>query len=263
MDSTRTVTPTAKASPPPLWKVAGELRVLLDIGRSALTRRRPRRQAHGEPVLVVPGFATSDAATVILREHLTAAGFDVHTWDLGINRGPRADVMRRLSYRVRAIARRTRRRVCIVGWSLGGLMARAIAGRLPGHVARVVTLGSPLTADLGASHLSRVYAWLGGLPPQSRAVKAMLRDGRQAAVTSIYSRNDGVVAWEASAEAPGVCLALEVDASHLGLVVNPDVLELVAREIIRPVAGERDAAREAAPPKTRSGEVRGRTALAS
>ncbi|WP_257389507.1 hypothetical protein, partial [Tahibacter caeni] len=121
MTSTRNVALTATA-PPSLWKAAGEVRVLLDLGLLALRRRRPRRRAHGEPVLVVPGLATSDAATVVLREHPAAAGFDVHTWNLGINRGPRADVMRRLSARVRAIARRTRRRVRIVGWSLGGLM---------------------------------------------------------------------------------------------------------------------------------------------
>ncbi len=230
---TGNVPPAAKIAPPSLWKAAGELRVLLDLGRATLIRRRPRRRARGEPVLVVPGFATSDAATALLRDHLDAAGFDVHTWNLGINRGPRGDVMRRLSCRIRSIARRTRRRVRIVGWSLGGLMARAVAGRLPQHVARVVALGSPLTADPDASHLSRLYAWLGGTPSDSRSVRALVRASHRAPVTSIYSRSDGVVAWEASAGAPGECRAVEVDATHLGLVANPDVLEVVAREVAR------------------------------
>lgn len=184
-------------------------------------------------MLVVPGFGTSDAATVVLRDYLTASGFDVHTWNLGINRGPRADVMRRLSLRVRALARRTRQRVRIVGWSLGGLMARVIAGRLPDQVGRIVTLGSPLTADPDASHLSRLYRWLGGMPLQARNMQAMLRDGARAPVTSIYSRSDGVVSWEASAEGPGTCRCLEVDASHLSLIIDPQVLDLVAREVAR------------------------------
>lgn len=230
---TRTVAPAAKIVPPPLWKAAREMRVLLDIGKSALRRRRSRQRAHGEPVLVIPGFGTSDAATVLLRGHLGASGFDVHTWDLGINTGPRGDVMRRLSARVRAIARKTQQRVRIVGWSLGGLMARVVAGRLPRHVGRVVTLGSPLTADPESSHLSRVYGWLGGIALDTRAVKSMLRDGARAPVTSIYSRNDGVVAWEASADGPGTCRSLEVDATHIGLIVDPDVLEIVCREVAR------------------------------
>ncbi|WP_313917517.1 hypothetical protein [Tahibacter sp.] len=184
-------------------------------------------------MLVVPGFGTSDAATVVLRDYLTASGFDVHTWNLGINRGPRADVMRRLSLRVRALARRTRQRVRIVGWSLGGLMARVVAGRLPRQVGRIVTLGSPLTADPDSSHLSRLYDWLGGTPLQTRTMKDMLRDGARAPVTSIFSRSDGVVAWEASADAPGPCRYLEVDASHLSLIIDPQVLDLVAREVAR------------------------------
>lgn len=184
-------------------------------------------------MLVVPGFGTSDVATVLLRDYLDAAGFDVHTWNLGINRGPRGDVMRRLSSRVRAIARKTRQRVRIVGWSLGGLMARVVAGRIPHHVGRVVTLGSPLTADPQASHLSRVYGWLGGISLEGRAAKSMLRDGTRAPVTSIFSRNDGVVAWEASAAAAGSCRFLEVDATHLGLIVDPDILEIVSREVAR------------------------------
>jgi pimeloyl-ACP methyl ester carboxylesterase len=230
---TRTVPPTAKIVPPPLWKAAGEMRVLFNIGKSALSRRHPRQRGRGAPVLVVPGFGTSDVATVLLRDYLHAAGFDVHTWDLGINRGPRGDVMRKLSSRVRSIARKTRQRVRIVGWSLGGLMARVVAGRLPHHVGRVVALGSPLTADPQSSHLSRVYGWLGGSALQGRAVKSMLRDGARAPVTSIYSRNDGVVAWEASTGAPGACRILEVDATHIGLIVDRAVLELVSREVAR------------------------------
>lgn len=231
---TGNVAPTAKLVPPPLWKAAGEMRVLLAIGKAALTRRRPRKRAQGEPVLVVPGFATSDAATVLLREHLHASGFDVHTWNLGINYGPSGDVMRRLSCRVRSIARQTRQRVRLVGWSLGGLMARVIAGRIPHHVGRVVALGSPLSGDPDASHLSRLYRWLGGRPLHTRAVRTMLRDGARAPVVSIFSRSDGVVAWRASAEGPGACRSLEVEATHIGLIVDPSVLDLVAREVARP-----------------------------
>lgn len=233
----RKVPPTARIAPPPLWKAAGELRLLFDIGKSALRRRSPRQHAQGEPVLVIPGFGTSDAATTLLRGHLDAAGFDVHTWDLGINRGPRGDVMRRLSSRVRAIARKTRQRVRIVGWSLGGLMARVVAGRLPQHVARLVTLGSPLSADPAASHLSRLYGWLGGISLDTPRVRAMLRDGARAPVTSIFSRRDGIVAWEASVGGPGACRSLEVDATHIGLVVDPAILEIVAREIARAPEG--------------------------
>jgi len=203
------------------------------IEKSLLWRRRPRQRACGEPVLVVPGFGTSDAATVLLRSHLQAAGFEVHTWNLGINTGPNGDLMRRLSSRVRAIPRKTQQHVRLVGWSLGGLMARMVAGRLPRHVGRIVTLGAPLTADPESSHLARVYGWLGGVGLDTRAMKSLLREGARAPVTSIYSRNDGVVAWEASADGPGACRSIEVDTTHMGMIVDPDILEIVSREVAR------------------------------
>lgn len=219
--------------PPSLWKSLGELNVLVDIGKSLLKQRRPRRRSQGAPVLVVPGFGTGDAATCVLRSRLQASGFDVHTWNLGINRGPRPGVMRRLSERVRAIARSTQHPVQIVGWSLGGLMARAIAGRLPATVACVVALGSPLNADPRSSRLSLLLRAVSGKASGDRSVRTLLRDGARAPVTSIYTRNDGVVAWQASAAAPGTCRTHEVDSTHLGLMVDADVHDLVARELAR------------------------------
>ena len=223
-------------APPSLWKTLSEVKVVMDIGRAMLPRRRPRRRAQGDPVLVVPGFGTGDGATVVLRTHLEASGFEVHTWNLGINRGPRPGVMRALSERVRAIARASRRPVQLVGWSLGGLMARVVAGRLPETVTRVVALGSPLSADPKSSRLSLIYGAITGRTVGHSTVRSMLRDGARAPVTSIYSRNDGVVAWQASAVAPGECRTCEVDSTHLGMMIDADVHELVAKELSREVA---------------------------
>ena len=44
----------------------------------------------GHPVMVLPGFVTTDASTRILRRYLTALGYDAHPWKLGRNLGPRA-----------------------------------------------------------------------------------------------------------------------------------------------------------------------------
>jgi poly(3-hydroxyalkanoate) synthetase len=182
-------------------------------------------------VVVVPGLGTGDAATALLRAHLGQAGYEVHTWDQGINCGPRAGVMRRLSNHVRAIARREGRPVKLVGWSLGGLMARVIAGRLPRDVQAVVALGSPLTADRRSSHLGSLYEWLQGGSIDKRTTRRLLRDGAKSPVTSIYSRKDGVVAWEASARSQGDSRNIEVDSTHLGLMVDANVHEEVAKAL--------------------------------
>ena len=209
------------------------MKALRGLGRALLARRAPAQRSDGDPVLVVPGLGTNDAATVLLRHHLELAGYEVHTWNQGINRGPRDGVMRKLSQRVRAIARSTQRPVRIVGWSLGGLMARMVAGRVPAAVESVIALGSPLNADPAASHLSSVYSALGGRDRRDPAVRSMLRDSAKVPVTSIYSRDDGVVAWQASADADGECHSREVTSTHFGMMVDPEVHEVVAQELAR------------------------------
>ena len=45
-------------------------------------------QGDGHPVLILPGFMTSDMSTSVLRKYLKQLGYDPHTWDLGRNLGP-------------------------------------------------------------------------------------------------------------------------------------------------------------------------------
>jgi UPF0755 protein len=69
--------------------------------------------------------------------------------------------------------------------------------------------------------------------PAHDAVRAMVRDSAKVPVTSIYSRDDGVVAWQASVDAQGECRAREVESTHLGLMVDPEVHDVVAQELAR------------------------------
>jgi pimeloyl-ACP methyl ester carboxylesterase len=223
----------AHVSPPEWRKALGELKVVVDLAKAAISRRVVAHRSNGDPVLVVPGFGTSDVATALLRSHLTEAGFDVHTWDQGINRGPRPGVLRALSSRIRRLARARGRPVKLVGWSLGGLMARVVAGRLPQAVEGVVALGSPLTADPSSSHHSALYPLINGADLDQRSTRALLRESANVPVTSVYSRNDGVVAWQASADAAGTCRRVEVESTHMGLMVDSQVHEQVSAELAR------------------------------
>ena len=53
--------------------------------------------------------------------------------------------------------------------------------------------------------------------------------------TSIYSRTDGIVAWQCSVqEAAPQTENIEVEASHVGLGVNPAVLYAIADRLAQP-----------------------------
>lgn len=103
--------------------------------------RAPR--GNGEPVLVLPGFGTGDASTVGLRSFLGLLGYRARGWELGINRGNVAALLPQVIERVARAADRAGAKVRLVGWSLGGTLAREAARERPDLVERVVTLGTP------------------------------------------------------------------------------------------------------------------------
>ena len=47
----------------------------------------PRGPEDGPPALVIPGFLASDRTTMDIRRALAPAGWRVHPWELGVNRG--------------------------------------------------------------------------------------------------------------------------------------------------------------------------------
>jgi pimeloyl-ACP methyl ester carboxylesterase len=217
-------------------------RVLMELSylsmTAALLRQAPRGDGH--PVLVLPGFVTSDRSTRILRLYLDDLGYDAHGWELGRNLGPKAIGARgeRLTRRLLAVHRATRSKVSLVGWSLGGVMARELARSAPHAVRQVITLGSPFTGNPGASTVSRLYEQLTGDVIDSDLMAERLAIGSTpppVPSTAIYSRTDGIVAWRNCVEPPGEQTDnIEVCSSHCGLAVNPAVLFAVADRLAQP-----------------------------
>jgi hypothetical protein len=65
-----------------------------------------------------------------------------------------------------------------------------------------------------------------------RTERRFLRDLEAPArvpLTSIYTRSDGIVHWEACLRGDAECI--EVRGSHMGLGVNADVYQLLARRL--------------------------------
>lgn len=228
--------------PSPMLAITDWPRSLVERGALPLAQgvlaRAPRGDGH--PVLVLPGFMTTDASTRRLRRYLGSLGHDVHGWELGRNLGPKAIGWSgdKLVARVAALHEATGRKVSLVGWSLGGIMARQVARRLPDRVRQVVTLGAPFTGDINATIVRSLYERLTGQKLTDPDVVAQLlesRDPPPVPATSIYSRNDGVVAWQNCLEPPSPTSDnIEVRGSHCGLAVNPVVLFAIADRLAQP-----------------------------
>ena len=176
------------------------------MGVSSLIAAAPAGDGHH--VLVLPGFGGGDASTRPLRHALDRLGYAAHGWGQGINRGLDRDTLHSLHRSVAELVEASGRRVSLIGWSLGGLYAVALARSAPRGVRTVITLGSP--------HAGR----------PAPAVVPM---------TSIYSRSDQIVPWQTSLIAPTKQAEnVEVPGSHLGLGHNPAAFAVIADRLHRP-----------------------------
>lgn len=227
--------PTGTIRPPDRWAAWGEAAGLLEfprlLVRAPALARAPR--GDGAPVLVLPGFATGDAATALLRGYLSFLGHDARPWGLGRNDGDVRRLLPLLVSRVSALHRSTGRAVRLVGWSLGGYLAREISRDVPADVDRVVTLGSPVVGGPKYTLAARAYRRRGvDMEAIEAAVEAREAVPLTRPVSALYSRRDGVVAWQACVDRRNRCVEhIEVSSTHLGLAFSPDVYLLVATRL--------------------------------
>jgi len=227
----------ANAAAPALGLAFLELpRALMELqacsAAAPLLHLAPRGDGH--PVLVLPGFTASDRSTALLRRYLKRLGYDAAGWALGRNLGPRSighegEVLAGL---LEQTHRATGRKVSLVGQSLGGVMARELARAFPDRVRQVITLGSPFGGSPRANNVWRLYERLSGENVRTRHAEARMTLAREAPpvpTTAIYSKTDGVVAWECCVETAGERIDnIEIRGSHCGMSVHPAALYAIA-----------------------------------
>ena len=121
--------------------------------------------------------------------------------------------------------------ITLVGWSLGGIYAREVAKRLPPRVRQVITIGSPFGGTPDHTHARWIYRLLNGKkPPFTQSLAKRLAAAPQVPTTSIFSRTDGIVPWQACIQEGGAphCENIEVRGSHCGLGWNTEVFRVIA-----------------------------------
>ncbi len=190
----------------------------------------------GHAVLVLPGLLAGDFSTLPLRRFLRALCYDARGWKLGINTGPTPALREALDRRLLHLAERHERRVSLIGWSLGGIYARELARSHAERVRLVITLGTPFR-DISATHAARIVP----IRPGGRSLheahdlRAGLARPLRVPTTSIYSRSDGIVAWQSCLEEPGTGREnVEVHCSHTGMGWHPETLRVIADRLAQP-----------------------------
>jgi pimeloyl-ACP methyl ester carboxylesterase len=219
--------------PPPLRMLAREgasfayMRLTASFG--AITPLASK--GNGQPVIVIPGFMASDMTTARLRNSLNAAGFDAHGWGLGRNRGVAADIFERIDARLDMMD--FDGPVTLVGWSLGGLVAREYAKHAPHRVAKVVTLGSPFSGDPRSNNAWRLYEFVAGYKVDNPPIQTVLSEKPPVPTIAFWSARDGVVASRSACGLPGESdRQYQLYCTHMAFVARPEAIHAIAKALV-------------------------------
>lgn len=237
-DRPRRPPPTAEppVGPPATRGARGELATVLQPGRLLAKAPRLARAPRGDGgvVITVPGWRSPEAAMAPLTVYLRRLGHDARGWGLGTNQGQPERDAERLAGIVRQAARASGSQVALVGWSLGGTIAREVAREVPGLVRHVVTYGTPAVG--GPTYTLGARSW--GADERRRIEQLLAELDRTdpigVPITAVFTRNDRVVDWRACLDRTSLDVDhVEVGSTHLGMGVDPDVWLAVATALAR------------------------------
>lgn len=196
-------------------------------------------------VVIIPGFLGSDIYLVELYAWLQRIGYRPYYSGIGLNdECPNLLIRSRLNRTVDRARRETGRKIHLLGHSLGGLLARAVAAERESQVASVITLGSPFRG-ITALHprvkqavdavRKRILLTHGEyvLPNcytgscTCSFLKCLRCDMPESIFeTAVYTKMDGFMDWR-------YCITgdpkkdFEVSGTHVGLAFNPVVYGII------------------------------------
>lgn len=195
-------------------------------------------KGNGLPVLVLPGFLANDSSTRLLRYWLKKLDYRAYGWEQGRNNGLKEETVASLGEHLQRLHAHHEDPVRVIGWSLGGIYARALAHEYPDLINNVITLGSPfrLPSSVNAigGSVARMYRMFNG-DSMGELLSPVARWQYPPPVpsTAIFSRGDGVANWDFCVDKLDGKQTenIGVPTSHLGMGGNPLVMLLLANRL--------------------------------
>lgn len=221
------------AHSPPLRLFFAELGVLAEPLMRRLRGPLPiARAEESKVVILLPGFCTGPERMRYLASQLERAGHKVKRWGMGHNLGANVQTMEMLTRRVRAVHERYGQQVVLIGWSMGGVLAREVAKADPDAVAKVITMGSPFSHTPWSNNFWRPYQLVAGHRVDQPPIDAQLNAKPPVETVAFWSPRDGVISRRAACGLPDERdRAVALRCSHLGFPGAPDCIMALIREL--------------------------------
>ena len=205
-------------------------------------------RGNGAAVVPIPGFLGTDDYLGEMRRWLQRIGYRPYRSEIGRNADCLDLLSRRLIATLEVATQETGSKAHVVGHSLGGILARAVATLRPDLVASAVTMGSPirgvrshpLVLRMGDRVRGRIQERRPDADPECFGGDCRCDFARAASSPfpeeipemAVYTKTDGVVAWRHSRHANPRKNA-EVQGTHSGLAFNPAAYFYLARFLAR------------------------------
>jgi alpha-beta hydrolase superfamily lysophospholipase len=220
---------------PLLWQILMEATGILDLSKLVvgLPELLTSSKGTGETILFIPGFGTSDTITFPFRNFLSFLGYDVHGWGLGLNTGNVPRLLPRVSKLVKELAEKKNQKIILIGWSLGGYLAREAARDYPKYVKMVVTLGSPVIGGPKYTSMKDIYL-LNGVDTDhlEKEIDKRYRVPIEVPMLALYSKQDNIVSWQACIDSYSPRIRhIKVSTTHIGLIYSFETFSLVAKAL--------------------------------
>jgi pimeloyl-ACP methyl ester carboxylesterase len=230
-----------------------EIRWQLDAARllaHPVLRGRGVPLGDGRSVLLLPGFLAGDYTLATMALWLRRIGYRPQGAGFLANVDCSERALRNVETRAESLVEESGRRVAIIGHSRGAHQAKALAVRRPELVSHVIGLGGGLSRQMAISAptqaaLALVRAWHRQTTDR-RARRGCLTEDcgcsftrdysgpfpESVRLTSIYSKQDGVVRWQS-------CVVpyadnVEVRGTHVGLAFNQNAYVAIAAALAAP-----------------------------
>lgn len=233
-ETAKTMDENAVLAPPSPLDSLREFGLPFDLAR--FTLQSPlligAQRGDGRPILLLPGYLASPRSMRPLRRYLTFLGYDARDWTLGRNMGQVEQRVAQLRNDLGQIfADRGDAPVTLIGWSLGGVIARELARVEPTRIAEVFTIASPIVGGPKYTSMARRFARRETVQLDSLEQKIDERNrlGLTQPVTAIYSDRDGIVGRGTALDRFNPqARNIRIDESHIGLGFSPRVWRTIA-----------------------------------
>jgi triacylglycerol lipase len=240
--------PEIAAADTSIWKEALFAADILLLHSSPIYYGLGVPRGNGSAVVLVPGFLGTDRYLGQLHSWLGRIGYRPFFSRIGFNAEcPNLLIQRRLNESIDHAIAETDAKIHLIGHSLGGIIARAVAGQRSNDIASVITLGSPFRgtvihrAILRAAEAVRLRILeehgSGVLPTCYTGhctceFLCSLRRNMPGGIveTAIYTRADGIADWR-------YCVTgheqndFEVPGTHIGLAFNAAAYGIIAKRL--------------------------------